>query len=177
MTSEVQVPFSVAIAGGEVQLSVQRANGHVDQIAVKIPAGIEDGKKIRLRGQGEQTSDGGTPGDILLTVRVATHPFFHRQGEHLVVRVPVTLAEAALGSKIDVPTPNGTVSLRIPAGTSSGARLRIKGHGVPKKGGAASDLLAEVQIVLPKELSESEQQAIREFDQRHPLNPRANLRW
>jgi len=177
VTSEVQIPFATSIMGGEVQLTVQRSGGRVDTITVKIPVGIEDGKKIRLRGQGEPSPAGGTAGDILLTVRVAPHPFFHRQGDHLLLRVPVTLAEAAAGAKVDVPTPSGTVSLRIPAGTSSGAKLRIKGHGVRKKDGTAGDLLAELQIVLPKDLSEPDLQALREIDHRHPLNPRAELRW
>ena len=100
-----------------------------------------------------------------------------RSRNHLQVRVPVTLAEAASGARIDVPTPTGTVSLRVPAGTSSGTKLRIKGRGVPAKGGSAGDLLAEVLIVLPKDLSETDRKAIEDVDRRHPANPRVKLRW
>ena len=175
--AETQIPFQTAVAGGEVQLNIPRASGKVDSLTVKIPAGIEDGKRIRLRGQGGPGPHRGTPGDLLITVHVAAHASFHRQGNHLQVRVPVTLAEAASGAKIVVPTPTGTVSLRVPAGTSSGTKLRIKGRGVPAKGGSAGDLLAEVLIVLPKDLSEADRKAIEDVDRRHPANPRAKLRW
>ena len=99
----MQVPFATAISGGEVQLTVGRQSGKTDTITVKIPPGIEDGKKIRIRGQGETAPRGGTPGDILITVRVATHPFFQRRGNHLIVKVPVTLGEAAAGRKSRCP--------------------------------------------------------------------------
>ena len=129
------MPFNSSITGGQAQLSVRRADGKIETISVKIPAGIEDGKKIRLRGQGEPSPSGGTPGDLLITVRVAEHPHFRRRGGDLELAVPVTLAEAALGAKIDVPTPQGEISLKIPPGTSSGKRLRLKGLGVPNAEG------------------------------------------
>jgi len=159
------------------QIAVQRASGKVDTIQVKIPAGIEDGKKIRVRGQGEPGLRGGPSGDILITVRVAAHPCFQRRGNHLHVKVPVTLAEAALGAKVDVPTPRGTVSLSIPAGSSSGTKLRLKGHGAAPENGPSGDLLAEIQIVLPEGIGAADRQMIEEFGRRHPQDPRANLRW
>ncbi|MBN2476054.1 MAG: J domain-containing protein [Pirellulales bacterium] len=174
---ELQVPLNTAVNGGEAQIAVRRASGKTETIAVKIPAGIEDGKKIRIRGQGEPAPRRGPPGDILITIRVAPHPFFQRRGHHLHVKVPVTLAEAALGAKIDVPTPRGTVSLRVPAGSSSGTKLRVKGHGVTPKDGTAGDLLAEIQIVLPKDLGDADRQLIKDLDQRYPLSPRADLKW
>jgi DnaJ-class molecular chaperone len=173
---ELEIPFTTSILGGEVQLSVQRGSGKTETIMVKIPPGIEDGKKIRLRGQGEPAAGRGTPGDILLTVRVAPHPHFSRRGNDLYLRLPLTLGEAASGAKVDVPTPTGTVALTIPPGTSSGRKLRVKGHGVAARAGAG-DLFAEVQIVLPKRLEESDRQFLQQFDQRYPLNPRQNLRW
>jgi DnaJ-class molecular chaperone len=174
---EVEIPFSTSITGGEIQIAVRRQSGKTETIALKIPPGIEDGKKIRIRGQGERPAGRGTPGDILIAVRVAPHPFFQRRGNHLHVKVPVTLAEAALGAKIDLPTPGGTVSLSIPPGTSSGTKLRLKGHGVTPKNGTPGDLLAEIQIVLPKNLSDADRQAIRQLDGHYTQNPRANLRW
>lgn len=174
---EIQIPFTTAIAGGEAQISVQRGDGRVETLGVKIPAGIEDGKKIRLRGQGEPAEPGGTPGDILLTIRVAPHPSFTRRGNDLFVKVPVTLAEAALGGKIDVPTPRGTVALQVPPGTSSGKKLRVKGQGIAPKSGTPGDLFAELQIVLPKTLDEATREAIRKLDQQAPQDVRANLRW
>ncbi len=174
---ELEVPFQTAITGGEAALSLRRPGGKVETISVKIPAGIEDGKKIRLRGQGEAADGGGKPGDILLKIRVAAHPFFRRRGSNLEVSVPVTLAEAALGAKIDVPTPQGTITLTIPPGTSGGKRLRAKGLGVVSDKGPAGDLYAEIRIVLPKELDDETLEQIRELDRRYPLNPRAELRW
>ncbi|MEA1952410.1 MAG: J domain-containing protein, partial [Planctomycetota bacterium] len=152
ITHDLTITFETAIKGGKVQLAVQRHSGKTETITVTVPAGIDSGKKIRLRGQGEPSPSGDTAGDIILTIHVTAHKFFQRHGNNLQVRVPVTLAEAASGAKVDVPTPRGTVSLQVPAGTSSGAKLRIKGHGVERKGAKAGDLLAEIQIVLPKDL-------------------------
>ena len=177
VTHELQIPLATSVTGGEVQLSVTRGPGAAETITVKVPSGIEDGKKIRLRGQGEPSPSSGPSGDLLLTVRVATHPFFQRKGNHLHVRVPVTLAEAALGAKIDIPTPQGTVALQIPAGTSSGTRLRVKGYGIAAKSGPGGDLLAEVQIMIPKQLDQAEREAIRKIGEHHPLDPRSSLHW
>ena len=174
---EIQIPFNTAIAGGQVEIALARQSGKTERITVKIPPGIEEGKKIRVRGQGEPGPGGGPPGDILITVRVAPHPHFVRRGDNLVVRVPITLAEAALGAKVDVPTPKGTVALTVPSGTSSGTKLRVKGHGVPRRDGSAGDLLAELLIVLPKQFDEAEQAQIRSMAERYPLSPRAGLRW
>jgi len=117
---ELTVPFATAVLGGEAAISIRRASGKVETIKVKIPAGIADGKRIRLRGQGEPGQGGAPAGDILVTIRVSPHPHFRRTGTRLDVRVPVTLAEAALGAKIDVPTPQGTIALTVPPNTSSG---------------------------------------------------------
>jgi DnaJ-class molecular chaperone len=182
LASEVEIPFATSIVGGEVQLSIHRESGETETIVVKIPVGIEDGKKIRLRGQGEPPpARGGTAGDILITVRVGTHPFFSRRGNNLDVKVPVTLAEAALGAKIDVPTPKGTIVLRVPAGTSSGRKLRAKGRGVAPKGVDPGDLFAEIMIVLPEHLDDESREMIRKIDahanQPVAQNPRADLHW
>jgi DnaJ-class molecular chaperone len=175
--SEIEIPFTVAVTGGEVRLDRNRPSGQGRTITVKIPPGIEDRQKIRLRGQGEPGPGGATAGDLLLTVHVAGHPCFQRRGDHLYVQLPVTLSEAALGAKVDVPTPRGTVSLRVPAGTSSGAKLRVKGHGVTTNNRPPGDLFAEVQIVLPPTLDDASRDAIRRLDQRYPEDPRAQLRW
>jgi DnaJ-class molecular chaperone len=173
----MQIPFNTAVNGGEIQIDVPRPNGKTQTIAVKIPAGIEDGKKIRIRGQGEPAGRRGTPGDILLTVHIAPHPCFQRRGNDLLVRVPITLGEAALGAKVDVPTPRGTVSVSVPAGSSSGTKLRVKGQGVSPKTGPAGDLFVELQVVLPRKMSEADRKLVGEIDQRYPQDPRAGLRW
>jgi len=181
ITSEVEIPFATAITGGQVELTLHRPSGKADAIVVKIPAGIEDGKTIRLRGQGEKPSGrgtaGGAAGNLLLTVRVRPHPFFARRGNNLYVRLPLTLGEAVAGAKIDVPTPTGTVALRIPPCTSGGTKFRIKGHGVALKNAPPGDLLVEVQIVLPPKLSEARLNQIRQIDLEHPISPRKDLRW
>lgn len=177
LAAELTIPFSLAVTGGAQRLSLQR-DGHVDTIDVKIPAGIEAGKKIRLRGQGEPSPRGGTAGDLLVTIDIEPHPYFHRHGHNLHVRAPVTLAEAAAGAKIDVPTPQGTVSLRVPAGSSTGKKLRVKGHGVPAgRGHDAGDLIVELQVALPTDWSAEDLEKIRQLDAKHPLEPRRDLRW
>lgn len=176
LVTEMTIPLRLAVEGGRRTITLQR-DGATEQVEVKIPAGIDDGKKIRLRGQGAPGSHGGPAGDLLITVRVEPHPYFQRRGPTLIVRVPVTLYEAAAGAQVDVPTPKGTIALRIPPGTSSGQRLRVRGFGVPAPGGEAGDLLAEVQIVLPPGLSRSAIEKLREIDQEHPMQPRSDLRW
>jgi DnaJ-class molecular chaperone len=174
---EMTVPFATAIQGGQAALSVQRHDGNVEEIKVKIPAGIDDGKKIRLRGQGEPGEGGAPAGDILLTIRVSPHPHFRRTGNRLEVCVPITLAEAAQGGKIDVPTPWGTIALTVPPNTSSGKRLRIKGHGVRPTNQSPGDLFAEIQVELPKNLTEDERKQLADISARYPQQPRAELRW
>ncbi|MFV1965295.1 MAG: DnaJ C-terminal domain-containing protein [Pirellulaceae bacterium] len=174
---ELRVPFNTAVTGGEARLKVRRPSGQTEEISVKIPAGIEDGKTIRLRDQGERDPAGGAPGDILIQVRVAPHPCFRRRGKDLEVDVPVSLAEAALGAKIDVPTPKGVITLTLPPATSSGKRLRVRGHGVQAQGGTAGDLYAEIHIVLPTAIDETSQDLVRQLDQRLKQNPRTGLRW
>jgi DnaJ-class molecular chaperone len=179
-TAEIEIPFATAVQGGHTQISLQRADGQVETLSVKIPAGISEGRKIRLRGKGEAVP-GGAAGDLLITVHVAPHPWFTRKGNHLEVRVPVTLAEAALGAKVDVPTPRGTIALTIPPGTSSGRKLRIKGHGVAGKNGEAGDLYADVQIVFPSPLDDESRELVKKLDElvqsKHPQQPRKDLRW
>lgn len=176
LTHTLSIPFRASIVGESVTLTVDRGGDHTETINVKIPAGIEDGKQIRLRGQGEQVP-GGTPGDLLITVNVTPHPRFTRHGNNLEVHLPVTLSEAAAGGKIDLPTPHGTIALKIPPGTSSGKRLRVKGHGVRPKSGEPGDLFAVVEIVLPPNLTAEEQAWLAQLAEKHPLNPRVDLKW
>jgi DnaJ-class molecular chaperone len=175
---EIEVPFRTSVMGGEASLRLMRPGRKTETITVKIPAGIEDGKTIRLRGQGEASPQGGEPGDLLITVRVASDGTFRRDGLDLIVRLPVTLAEAALGSKVDVPTPHGTISLKVPPGTSSGMRLRAKGQGVKTSDGRTGDLYAEIMIVIPKQIDERAAELIQQLDgQIKQPDPRADLEW
>lgn len=174
---EITVPFAVAVLGGEHQLALAYQDGRSKTVKVKIPAGIESGKKIRLKNQGFPSSHGGEPGDLLVTVNVAPHPQFTRKGRNLMVSVPITVQEAVEGAKIDLPTPHGTVSLTVPPGSSSGKSLRLKGMGVRTAAGNG-DLIANLQIVLPDSIPESARQALRELESGWAgRNPRGELHW
>ena len=143
---------------------------------MRIPAGVADGQKIRLRGKGHPSPDGGEPGDIVLTVTVRKHPVFERDGLNLRVTVPVTFAEAALGATIEVPTLGGNpVKLKVAPGTPSGRVLRVKGRGVQTSKGTG-DLLAVVQIAVPSHLSKDAEEKLAEFSALLPdENPRDEL--
>jgi molecular chaperone DnaJ len=144
---------------------------------VKIPAGVKDGTRIRLKGKGELGEDGGPAGDLFVVTRVQPSKLFQRRGGELVVDVPVTYAEAALGATIEVPTPYGDrVSLKVPAGTQDGRQLRIRGHGAPKlKGGGKGDLIARLRLTVPKKLTKKEREALEELQKVSRENPREEL--
>jgi molecular chaperone DnaJ len=146
------------------------------QYKVKIPAGVKDGTRIRLKGKGEPGLNGGPPGDLFVVTRVAPSPLYERRGADLVVEVPVTYPEAALGATVEVPTPDGTISLKIPAGSESGKLLRVRGHGAPKlKGSGRGDLLARVRVTVPKKLSKAEKEALEQLKSVSRENPRERL--
>ncbi len=144
------------------------------RLEVKIPAGVRTGSKIRLTGQGA-AGPSGERGDLYLIPRIGPHPFFRRRGDNLYCNVPVTYAEAALGAEIEVPTINGRVTMKLPAGTSSGQRLRLGGRGMPKKGGRG-DLYVTIRVVVPRNLSDEEKELIRRLGVVRKEDPRANLR-
>ena len=152
---EITVSFHTSVLGGEHQVSLQRRDGKIDRITVKIPAGIENGKKIRLRGQGEMSVPGGPRGDLMIKIKIAQHPCFTRNGLNLNVTVPISLKEALTGAKVDVPTPQGEVTVTVPQGSSSGKSLRVKGFGI-KSAGKSGDLIVQLEIHLPDEVTEEE---------------------
>jgi DnaJ-class molecular chaperone len=108
---------------------------------------------------------------------VEPHPFFQRNGQDLEVNLPVSILEAAQGARVDIPTPKGTISMKVPPKSSTGKRLRIKGHGVPSQSGTPGDLYAIVHVMLPESVDEDSLELLRKFDERNPSNPRASLRW
>ncbi|MEL7496005.1 MAG: DnaJ C-terminal domain-containing protein [Planctomycetota bacterium] len=174
LEQQITVPFAIAVLGGKHQVSFKR-NGKVERIDVKIPAGIESGKKIRLRGQGQQSSGGA--GDLLIKVDVAGHPNYARKGLNLLVEVPISILEAAEGAKIDIPTPHGTVAITVPAGTSSGKTLRLKGMGIKAKD-RAGDLLATLKIQLPDSINDADLELLKQLSGSwQQANAREELVW
>src|SRR5919201_2015692 len=144
---------------------------------VKIPAGVKDGTRIRLKGKGEIGANGGATGDLFVVTRVQPSKLFQRRDADLVVDVPVTYTEAALGATVEVPTPyGGRVSLKVPAGTQDGRQLRIRGQGAPKlKGGGKGDLIARLRVTAPKKLTKKEREALEELQKVSHENPREAL--
>jgi molecular chaperone DnaJ len=131
---------------------------------VKIPAGAKDGTKVRLKGRGEQGRNGGPPGDLYVVARVAGSPVYQRRGDDLVVEVPVSYADAALGASVEVPTPEGPISLKVPAGSQPGKLLKVKGRGAPRlKGGGKGDLLARLKLSVPEKVSKRERELLEEL--------------
>lgn len=174
LEQEITIPFAVAVLGGQHHLSITRPNGKVDSIDVKIPAGIEQSKKIRLKGQGH--ANGRARGDLLIKVKIAPHPKYSRQGLNLGVTIPITLKEAVEGAKIDLPTPHGTVSLSVPAESSSGKSLRLKGMGIRAKD-RSGDLIATLQIKIPDQVSEDDRKLIDQLSDSWNKSFRSELSW
>ena len=172
VTARTTLDFVTAVQGETITL--QGEDGK--PFKVKIPAGVADGQKIRLRGRGRPSPDGGESGDVVVQIAVRPHPVFTREGLNLRVIVPVTFTEAALGATIEVPTLSGdTVKLRVAPGTPSGRVLRVKGRGVTTSKGTG-DLLAELQIAVPSHLDEAAREALEKFQPLEPSeNPRADL--
>lgn len=147
--SRVTLDLKVALAGTEV--SLEGPGGK--KITARVPAGVKDGQKVRLRGKGHPSPDGGRPGDVIITVGVPKHQIYSRDGDNLRIEVPITFGEATLGATVEVPTIDGdVVKVKVPAGTPSGKVLRVKGRGV-RGGSALGDLLVEFVVAVPAHLS------------------------
>jgi len=144
------------------------------ELNVKIPAGVTSGQQIRLKGQGE-SAPGHRPGDLMITVTIATHPFFKVDGNDLRVDLPITLYEAVLGGKVRVPTLGGAVELSVPKNTSSGRTFRLKGKGLPRSGGASGDLFVTTRIMLPDGHDAELEALMQKWRDGHPYNPRSDL--
>lgn len=159
---EIRVPFVVAARGGKLDLNV---NGTI--ISVNIPMGARDGQRVRLS---HALPDGG---NLVLKLHVEGHAYYRREGDDLLVDVPISLAEALLGGKVDVPTlDGGRASVTVPPGTSSGAKLRLRGLGI-----AGGDLFAVLKVAVPKNLDAKSKELIEEFVKRNPQDPRSGTGW
>jgi len=154
-----------AVAGTDVESEVEITDqqGRKRRLAVKIPAGVRDGQRIRLAGQGAPGGAGGPAGDLYLRVRVRPHPVFQRDGDDLRMDLPVALHEALLGAEVTVPTLKGRVSLRIPPETQNGRTIRLAGQGMPRATGGHGDLYVTVKVVLPTKLTDKERELVKEL--------------
>jgi molecular chaperone DnaJ/curved DNA-binding protein len=172
----VSITFDEAMRGTTINVEIRRENGS-DKIAVKIPAGVDTGSRIRVAGKGNAGMFGGAAGDLYIVTNVGSHPYFKRKGDNIYCTIPITVPEAALGAKIEVPTIDGKARLRIPPGTQSGQQFRLKERGVPslRGGGTRGDQYVETKIVLPKVISEETKALLHEWEKKNPENPRAEM--
>lgn len=167
---------------GKMQNACPTCNGQgtlskIEPVEFRIKAGTRDGQRIRLAGKGNAGVGGGAAGDLYLTVKIGNHPIFTRSGDDIYIKVPVTMAEAALGSKIEVPTIDGRAQLKIPPGTQGGQKLRLRERGVPSavKDGVRGDQIVTVEIVVPQLKDERSKEILREFARLNPEDPRSAI--
>ncbi len=164
------VSLEEAVKGAEKRVRLPTGK----ELNVKVPAGVTAGQQIRLKGQGE-TAPGHRPGDLLITITIAPHPFFKVDGSDLRLDLPITLYEAVLGGKVRVPTLGSAVELSIPKNTSSGRIFRLKGKGLPKGAGATGDLFVATRIMLPDGNDAELEALMQKWRDAHPYNPRGDL--
>ncbi len=165
----LELSLEEAARGGQRKISL----GDGRDYEVNVPAGVRDGQRIRLAGEGGRGADGGPAGDLFLRVRLKPHPRFRVQGHDLYVDLPVAPWEAALGATVEVPTLEGRTRVKVPPGSSSGRRLRLKDEGMPGPGGVSGDLYATVKITVPKKLSKKERQLFEQLAEVSSFDPRS----
>lgn len=177
LTTRLSIGLADAVEGCEREISF-RVPGESEErtLKVRIPAGVSDGGKVRLRGQGKPSPNGGPSGDLLLEVHVESHAFFERRGEDLWLRLPITIGEAMRGAKVPVATADGGVQLRIPAGTQNGAKLRLRGKGAKCRGGERGDLMVELVVRVPPD-ADGLDEALDAIEAAYPSDVRADLEW
>ena len=172
----MKISFQTAVLGGKEEVALEQPGGQRQTITVTIPAGIESGGKLRLRGHGNPGQSGGDAGDLLLVITVGAHPYFRRNGLDILLDVPISISEAALGCSVTVPLLQGSVDLKVPAGSTSGQKLRVKGQGIKTPKGTSGDFYAVIQIVAPKSLSDEARLGLEELA-KELQNPRESTLW
>ncbi|MEP6664496.1 MAG: J domain-containing protein [Verrucomicrobiota bacterium] len=174
--ADIMVTLNEAMTGSVRPVSLRRqgANGvpQTDKYQVKIPAGVRDGQKLRVAGQGEPGTGKAPRGDLFLRVRFAAHPDFRVEGGNIIHELDLAPWEAALGTSVEIPTLQSPVNIKIPAGTQNGLRLRVKGRGLPSREGADGDLFVTVRVIMPKELTAKEKDLWEQLAKESEFNPR-----
>ena len=168
--AEMEVDFVSAVRGSTMNLSIAGK-----AVSVRIPAGADEGSRLRIPGQGSPSQSGGPPGDLFLTLHVTPHPHFRREGDDLHLDLPITVKEAFAGGKVRVPTVAGAVQLKVPAGTQSGHMLRLRGKGVHKKDRAAGDLYVHFLVKLPASPDPELAKLVDLIDKFQPVDPREGI--
>jgi DnaJ-class molecular chaperone len=168
----LEIDFLEAVNGAKKRITLPDG-GTLD---VTIPGGVEEGQVMRLKGKGMPGIGGAEAGDALVEILVRPHPVFKREGDDILVEVPITLDEAVLGGKVEVPTIGGTVSATVPAGTNSGKTLRLKGRGIKRKSGKQGDQLVKMTVVMPERIDEDLKAFAEEWRAKHHYDPRRKLR-
>ncbi len=168
--AELQIEFAAAVNGSTMELSI---GGR--PVTVRIPAGADEGSRLRIPGQGAPSQSGGPQGDLFLTLHVSAHPHFKRDGEDLHLDLPLTVKEAFAGGKVRVPTVGGSVQLKVPPGTQSGHMLRVRGKGVHKKDRVPGDLYVHFQIMLPESKDPELAKLIDALEKFQPVDPRTGI--
>lgn len=158
----LSIPFRQAVLGGERRIDSRHA-GRVEHLQVRIPAGIETGQKLRVAGKGGESPAGGPAGDLFLEIEVEPDPLFSREGDDLYVKVQVPFSGACLGTSVDVPTLEGNKRIKVPAGMSSGGKIRLKGFGVPHGRGTRGDLYAVIEVAVPDRLSARQKELLEQL--------------
>lgn len=168
--------FLQAVKGCTMALQLRRPDGSTERIEVKIPPGVRDGSKVRVRGKGRPGPSG--PGDLFIVTRVREHPYFRREGADIYVDMPISITEAALGGEATVPTVDGHAVIKIPPGASGGTRLRLRGKGVEDpKAGKRGDQYVVLKIALPGKVSDQGRKLLEEFARTDPYDPRKKVPW
>ncbi len=176
---QIEIDFETAIKGGTRDINITRDVGGkplTERISVRIPAGVDNGSRIRVPGKGGEARKGGSAGDLYLMVKVRPHPIFQREQSDIYFELPITIYEAALGARISVPTVDGTAIVTVPPGVQGGTRLRLRGKGVPHlKNEGRGDQYVTVKIVMPEEMNEIAKKKFEELARAIPYNPRIHL--
>jgi len=172
----LELTFEQALRGASLELQLDTGGKTRQTLTVRIPPGVRDGQRIRLRGKGQPGRRGRPPGDLFLVCSVAPHKYFNRDGDDIYLTAPITLTEAALGAKIDLPTLDGTRTVTIPPGTASGTKLRLAGLGLPRAGTTdRGDQYVVIKIVPPARLTDNQRRLLKELADATPDNPRKDL--
>ena len=176
LEASLDISFVDAVTGTTTSLRLSTdGESKPREVNVRIPAGVDNGQRIRIKGRGEPGRSGAPAGDLLLTCNVAAHHLFGREGKNLTVQLPITFTEAALGANIEVPTLDGsTVTLRLKAGTQAGSRHRVKGKGIIANDDFG-DLIVSVEVVVPKDLTDKQKKLLQQFDDICDESPRSHL--